>query len=446
MASNITEEKDCSICCESYNKSTRSKVVCQYCGYSSCNTCNKTYLLGSFNEPHCSSCRKTWPIEFMNDNFTQSFLKNEYRANRETIYFKEEETHFPALLTVAELRKKLESLDTQIKSKKVELVKNNDNEDQLVKTQREIERAINVDLDKLEHTKRNLIHKDIVREKRVVEMKCPLGECKGFIDSKFFCGMCESHVCRDCHVKKLDTKDEEHKCNPDDVATVVELNRSTKPCPNCHTRIFKTDGCDQMFCVQCHTPFSWTTGRIETGVIHNPHYFEALRAGNIQHQRHQPHQGGCGVMRPASEVQAVIRLYNFQHKLIMEEKEQKALNVNVMSFYQRVVHHRAVTLAQFTRVANRDEERIKFLIGKTEEKKFKQRLYVDRKTAQRKIEEQQIMDTFVNIGEGVFREINSENVDQSFLQLKNLWKLTKEAIVLIDKKYQHKGILVPEML
>jgi hypothetical protein len=32
-----------------------------------------------------------------------------------------------------------------------------------------------------------------------------------------------------------------------------------------------------MFCVECHTAFSWTTGQQVHGVIHNPHYYEFLR-------------------------------------------------------------------------------------------------------------------------------------------------------------------------
>ena len=55
--------------------------------------------------------------------------------------------------------------------------------------------------------------------------------------------------------------------------------KDTKKCPTCYSLIHKIDGCDQMWCTQCKTAFSWNTLKIENKV-HNPHFYEYLRANN----------------------------------------------------------------------------------------------------------------------------------------------------------------------
>jgi hypothetical protein len=54
------------------------------------------------------------------------------------------------------------------------------------------------------------------------------------------------------------------------------LAKDSKPCPKCQSLIFKINGCDQIWCTQCHTAFSWKTGKFEKH-IHNPHYYEWQR-------------------------------------------------------------------------------------------------------------------------------------------------------------------------
>lgn len=100
--------------------------------------------------------------------------------------------------------------------------------------------------------------------------KCSVQNCPGFLNSEWRCGICNNETCKDCH----DVYFTNHKCNPENIETVKLLLKDSKGCPKCATPIFKIDGCDQIFCTLCHTAFSWNTGKIEMGVIHNPHFME----------------------------------------------------------------------------------------------------------------------------------------------------------------------------
>ena len=51
--------------------------------------------------------------------------------------------------------------------------------------------------------------------------------------------------------------------------------------------------CDQMWCTQCHTAFSWRTGSIQNN-IHNPHYYEWLRRTNGGEAPRNPGDIPCG--------------------------------------------------------------------------------------------------------------------------------------------------------
>jgi transposase-like protein len=115
--------------------------------------------------------------------------------------------------------------------------------------------------------------------KREFIMKCPDEGCRGFLSSSYKCGTCEKWTCVHCMDVLGLSKDVEHTCNKDSVETAKAIKSETRPCPKCGTRIFKIDGCDQMYCTMdgCGTAFSWNTGQIETGRVHNPHYYEWLR-------------------------------------------------------------------------------------------------------------------------------------------------------------------------
>ena len=112
-------------------------------------------------------------------------------------------------------------------------------------------------------------------EKRAFIKACPVTDCRGFLSTQWKCGICDVKVCNKCHDP---IAIEPHLCDEDKVASVALIAAEAKPCPKCGSMISRSQGCNQMFCTECKTAFSWTTGTIETGIIHNPHYFEWKRA------------------------------------------------------------------------------------------------------------------------------------------------------------------------
>ncbi len=112
-----------------------------------------------------------------------------------------------------------------------------------------------------------------VKERKSFIMKCQINGCEGFLSQQYKCGLCSKFTCSHCYIPK----EENHECNADDVASTKMIKEETRPCPKCSTRIYKIDGCDQMWCTDCKTAFSWKTGTIVNGTIHNPHYYEYLR-------------------------------------------------------------------------------------------------------------------------------------------------------------------------
>lgn len=286
-----------------------------YCQFEACRECCQTYILGE-STVKCmnGSCGREWTRKFIRESFTAAFITKELKAHRENIIYEREQALLPATQPYAEYEMKLKLLEERRKElllvrrpMQLDLHKLNqrrllvrintpeipitDIENKMLDIKKEIKKITGL-ISKINYDKFIL-----GRELRVqtqpagagaggagaapVERKqfikpCPADDCRGFLSSQWKCGLCELWTCPDCHVVIGESKDAPHTCDPNNVETAKMLKAETKPCPKCHSAIFKIDGCDQMWCTQCHTAFSWKSGNIETK-IHNPHYYEWLR-------------------------------------------------------------------------------------------------------------------------------------------------------------------------
>jgi hypothetical protein len=210
-------------------------------------------------------CKVEWDTDFLSNNFTKVFVNKELKTHRENYLFEKQLAMLPETQEYAEQLKLINGLEKQ---REIVLYKKRKLEKEL--------RVINSNIREIDVTisdiKNGRYNKD--KPKFQFSYKCPVENCNGFLNEKFECGICENKICKHC----MEIKDEEHECNEQKKETVKLLRQDTKPCPNCGELINKImGGCDQMYCVKCHTAFSWKTGQLERGHIHNPEYYRWMR-------------------------------------------------------------------------------------------------------------------------------------------------------------------------
>ena len=270
----MTDSKDCPVCCETFNKSSRKPVECECsgCDFAACKTCIRAYLLSQTSDPACMSCHKAWSQGFLTTSLNTSFMTKDYRAHRARVLREREQSRLQDSVQDAQRFLEGESL-----AEKVQVL------DQTVaELKRQLTRASN---DRMETSTRRhaLLHgMDVesqeAKEKRQFIMPCPAPDCRGFLSTQWKCGLCDVFGCKACFEVIGHQKDAPHTCKPDNVASAEAIRKDTKPCPACGVRIYKLSGCDQMWCTQCHISFSYRTGNRTNSAVHNPHYLEWQRA------------------------------------------------------------------------------------------------------------------------------------------------------------------------
>lgn len=259
---------DCSICCEPFNNSNRCKINCKTCVNDevvACQSCAKRYILDQPTDPSCMVCKIEWDTEFLTNNFTKIFVNKELKNHRENYLMEKQIAMLPETQEYAEQLKLIDGLEKQ---RDIILVKKRKLEAELKKYTINI-REIDINIADIRTGTYNRYS-----TKTEFTYKCPIDSCNGFLNNKFECGICDNKICKHC----MEIKEENHECDEDKKETVKLLRLDTKPCPKCGELINKIiGGCDQMYCIKCHTAFSWKTGQLERGNIHNPEYYRWMR-------------------------------------------------------------------------------------------------------------------------------------------------------------------------
>ena len=315
---------ECPLCIEMVPEN--NIFQCLHCKSTSCISCMKTYLLNSTKDPHCYSCRTSIHYDIFIEKFDKTWRLGKYKKHKEKILWDNEVSLLPQTVGYIQLQNRLnecyeelnnikssanyvicrkefheanqeynrlkqiykrylkspsftESEKEKMKQKLLEAKeryevasRNNKKQSSITHTDTSVVRQrinqIHEELQNFHRTKNN----KSIKTSYQWNQKCLTPDCKSFLDKDGNCVICHHKYCMDC-LEDITNVNEStpHVCNEETKNTVKMIQKESKPCPNCNELISKISGCDQMFCTLCGTAFSWTTGHIELGIIHNPH-------------------------------------------------------------------------------------------------------------------------------------------------------------------------------
>lgn len=137
--------------------------------------------------------------------------------------------------------------------------------------------------------------------------------------------------------------------------------------------------CDQMWCTQCHTAFSWKTGAIQTN-IHNPHYYEWQRKNGGAPRVAGDIECGQDLTHNTSEILRNV-IINGKHQSLLTYQRvglQDYYTLNdksnvLVEIIRRTIHNIRTELPQFrtNHLEKNQELRVHYLSNDIDEETFK---------------------------------------------------------------------------
>jgi hypothetical protein len=414
------------------------------CEFECCRQCAKTFLLGRVEDASCMSCNVGWTRKFMAENFEKTFMARQYKDHREEVLIERELGMLQATQPHVEREIRIEKINKEICESRDEYFRN---------------------LKKLENELLDLVHGEITERKKFVR-KCPNGACHGFLSSALKCELCDCWACGDCReVKGFTIEDKErHECDKNILESVKMLDKDSKPCPNCASLTFKTIGCNSMWCIECHTSWNWVSGKIESGPIHNPEYFDWLKKQKGTIPRN-PLDVQCG--REIDD-NFIIRLlgifpremengwkevrnwrggYEYQNHTGLRQSnfpfKSNSTNDNFAEIARNIIHIRHVEIPRFQvadRLQNNLQIRIDYMRNKIKKEEFKNKIQKKEKENEKKQEINNILEMYMNCMTDIFYRLTAKpkQKDTINIEMEALRKYVNESLARVSSTYNCK--------
>jgi hypothetical protein len=344
------------------------------------------------------NCKKTWAQDFLVEKLNKSFVTSDYKVHRAQLLCEREISKLPETMAAAENHKAAEKEIDQYHQLNAKVA-------EMRRKIHEIRCQSYIHWHNAERL-RNGLHK---QEKKEFVMPCQADGCRGFLSTAYKCGLCSIYTCPKCLEPIGYTKDGDgHTCKEESVQSAELIRKDTKPCPCCGTRIFKIDGCDQMWCSNCHKAWSWRTGKIDNGVVHNPHYYEFQRNG-----------GGNVPRAPGDVVCGGLIHYSVLRTQITRRITKKELVTEITKLHRTLAHIIHIDLNALRIDINNQNDhtalRVQYILGNINKDDMSRTLYRNDIARRKNTEMIQVYEILNEVGVDVFATLrNSELKDEKY--------------------------------
>lgn len=239
----------CTVCDAKFTVMKRKEIKCVFCQYTYCRDCLQNYLMSGENKNNCMNCSRLLTMEFIEANTSKVFMEKYKQKMFEEVVFRREKDLIPVTTELA----------GYIKEGIYKLAK-----------------QATISLNMFE-SGGEVINKNFIN--------CSEVGCKGYVCEKngWICTICKKITCHKCLC--IINPDISHSCDETIIASLELIKTTSKECPTCKISINRVSGCSQMFCINCRTVFDWNTGKIDTGIIHNPHFYIMEREERMRRRR-----------------------------------------------------------------------------------------------------------------------------------------------------------------
>jgi hypothetical protein len=277
----MADVEECIVC--AYDFTLEKFVRCQ-CEAFICVECAKTYMTTESTSA-CMNCKTQYAEAYLHRIMPEKWMQSTYKSHIKDLYLRELKSNRVERVLEVERKKKVEKLEKDVKETEATIkdlhkkIRASTDTTRYIKltdqldTFHDISRSLSRDFAMARAEFLGLNEDEVGKGKKASNFICPCDyeDCNGLVGKNHRCAVCDRRTCIRCQIANPVENKTAHVCDPETLATLKEVRKECKPCPNCHIPTDKIFGCNHMFCVYCRTFWDWETSeKYLNTVVQNP--------------------------------------------------------------------------------------------------------------------------------------------------------------------------------